>query len=41
MTSVSMTSIPGTERGRSASVAGKVGASLRQGIWMMSFFTGF
>ena len=39
-TSVSMTSMPGTERGRSASVAGSVAASLRHGIWMISFVTG-
>src|SRR5690349_11075083 len=32
-----MTSTPGIDRGRSASVAGSVWASLRQGIWMMSF----
>ena len=35
--STSTTSMPGIERGRSASVAGSVAASLRQGIWMMSF----
>ncbi len=40
MTSVSMTSIPGTDFGRSASVAGSVCASFRHGIWMMSFFNG-
>ena len=27
------------DRGRSASVAGSVAASLRHGIWMISFFT--
>ena len=37
MTSHSTTSKPGTSRGRSASVAGRVSSSLRQGIWMMSF----
>src|SRR5438874_75177 len=37
MTSHSTTSMPGIVRGRSASVAGSVWASLRQGIWMMSF----
>src|SRR5690606_1500230 len=39
MTRVSMMSMPGTDAGRSARVAGSVAASLRQGIWMMSFFT--
>src|SRR3954449_210776 len=33
----STTSTPGISRGRSASVAGRVASSLRQGIWMMSF----
>ena len=37
MTSHSTASKPGTSRGRSASVAGSVSSSLRQGIWMMSF----
>src|SRR3954469_10662092 len=37
MISHSTTSTPGTSRGRSASVAGSVLSSLRQGIWMMSF----
>src|SRR4051812_45573961 len=37
MTSHSTRSTPGTSRGRSASVAGSVASSLRQGIWMMSF----
>jgi hypothetical protein len=37
MMSHSTTSMPGTSRGRSASVAGSVLSSLRQGIWMMSF----
>jgi hypothetical protein len=37
MTRTSTTSKPGTSRGRSASVAGSVSSSLRQGIWMMSF----
>src|SRR5919199_4062249 len=37
MMSHSTTSTPGTSRGRSASVAGSVSSSLRQGIWMMSF----
>src|SRR5919107_1870960 len=37
MMSHSTTSTPGTSRGRSASVAGSVLSSLRQGIWMMSF----
>src|SRR4051812_26625641 len=37
MMSHSTTSMPGTSRGRSASVAGSVSSSLRQGIWMMSF----
>src|SRR3954451_6167310 len=37
MISHSTTSMPGTSRGRSASVAGSVDSSLRQGIWMMSF----
>src|SRR3954462_13807437 len=37
MMSHSTTSTPGTSRGRSASVAGRVVSSLRQGIWMMSF----
>jgi hypothetical protein len=37
MMSHSTTSTPGTSRGRSASVAGRVASSLRQGIWMMSF----
>ena len=32
MTRISTTSMPGTARGRSASVAGSVAASLRQGI---------
>ena len=32
-----MTSMPGMDLGRSASVAGSVSASLRHGIWMMSF----
>src|SRR6266545_2992954 len=40
MTSHSTTSKPGTSRGRSASVAGSVASSLRQGIWMMSFMRG-
>src|SRR5512145_2202119 len=39
MTSVSMTSMPGTDRGRSAIVAGSVCASFRHGIWIISFFT--
>src|SRR3954471_1863066 len=37
MMSHSTTSTPGMSRGRSASVAGSVASSLRQGIWMMSF----
>ena len=37
MISHSTASKPGTSRGRSASVAGSVSSSLRQGIWMMSF----
>src|SRR4051812_15120952 len=37
MTSHSTTSTPGTSRGRSASVAGSVSSSFRQGIWMISF----
>ena len=37
MTSHSTVSIPGTLRGRSASVAGSCSASLKQGIWMISF----
>src|SRR3954462_5961538 len=37
MMSHSTTSMPGISRGRSASVAGSVLSSLRQGIWMMSF----
>ena len=40
MTSHSTSSKPGTSRGRSASVAGSVSSSLRQGIWMMSFMRG-
>ena len=40
MISHSTTSKPGTSRGRSASVAGSVASSLRQGIWMMSFMRG-
>src|SRR5919204_5320997 len=40
MTSHSTVSKPGTVRGRSASVAGSVASSLRQGIWMMSFMRG-
>ena len=32
-------SMPGIARGRSASVAGSVSASLRHGIWMISFVT--
>jgi hypothetical protein len=32
-----MASIPGTDRGRSATVAGSVFASFKHGIWMMSF----
>ena len=32
-----MTSMPGIDLGSSASVAGSVSASLRHGIWMMSF----
>ena len=39
MTSHSSTSMPGRLVGRSASVAGRVAASLRHGIWMISFFT--
>src|SRR5690606_8677889 len=34
---ISIVSIPGIDRGRSASVAGRVSASFRQGIWMTSF----
>ena len=37
ITSTSTTSMPGMLRGRSASVAGSVCASLRHGIWMISF----
>ena len=37
ITSHSTSSKPATARGRSASVAGSVASSLRQGIWMMSF----
>src|ERR671930_389414 len=40
MTSHSTVSKPSTWRGRSASVAGSVASSLRQGIWMMSFMRG-
>ena len=40
MISHSTISKPGTSRGRSASVAGSVASSLRQGIWMMSFIAG-
>src|SRR5689334_4116553 len=36
-----MTSMPGMDFGRSASVAGSVCASFRHGIWMISFFTLF
>ncbi len=36
-TSHSTTSKPATSRGRSASVCGSWSASLKQGIWMMSF----
>jgi hypothetical protein len=36
-TRTSMTSMPGRDLGSSASVAGSVSASLRHGIWMMSF----
>src|SRR4051812_46721036 len=39
MTRISITSIPGMLLGRSASVAGSVCASLRHGIWIISFFT--
>src|SRR5690606_35745665 len=39
MTRTSMRSMPGSERGRSRSVAGSVAASLRHGIWMISFAT--
>ena len=39
MTSHSTASKPGTSRGRSASVAGRVSSSFRQGIWTMSFIT--
>src|SRR3954469_4296210 len=39
MTRTSITSIPGMLLGRSASVAGSVCASLRHGIWIISFFT--
>ena len=39
ITRTSMTSMPEMLFGRSASVAGSVCASLRHGIWMMSFFT--
>ena len=37
ITSHSTSSIPGISRGRSASVAGSVCSSSKQGIWMMSF----
>ena len=41
MTSVSIVSMPGDRRAaESASVAGSVAASLRQGIWMISFMRG-
>ena len=39
MTRVSMVSMPGMLRGRSASVAGSVAASFRHGIWMISLLT--
>ena len=37
ITSHSTASIPSISRGRSASVAGRVSSSLKQGIWMMTF----
>ena len=40
MTRISTASMPGIARGMSASVAGSVLASLRHGIWTISFFTG-
>ena len=40
ITSTSTTSMPGIVRGMSPSVAGSVWASLRHGIWTISFFTG-
>ena len=36
ITSNSMTSIPGSDRGRSAIVPGSVSSSLKHGIWMIS-----
>ena len=37
ITSHSTASMPGIDRGRSASVSGSVSSSSKQGIWMMSF----